>query len=176
VVFGFAVLVALTRSTVFEQTDDVSVRYSAPNVLLVALALLNGLCPYLGIKTRSGFSMYSNLRVEPGYSNHLFMPASGDPFGYLSDSVRIFSSTDPRFASLANAADEKMPYISLCTYMARMDEEPHALQSEIAYERNGQAFTARRGAQLPADCPNWLARKLLLFATVGEGAEKQCVW
>lgn len=43
--------------------------------VIPALALLNGLTPYLGLKTVANFSMFSNLRVEAGASNHFLVPA-----------------------------------------------------------------------------------------------------
>ena len=44
--------------------------------LIPLLVFFNGLMPYLGLKTENSFSMFSNLRVEGGSSNHLFMPVS----------------------------------------------------------------------------------------------------
>ena len=38
------------------------------------LIFLNGLTPYLGIKNKGSWNMYSGLRTEAGYTNHLFMP------------------------------------------------------------------------------------------------------
>lgn len=48
-------------------------RYLA--LLLVPLAV-NGLAPYAGLKTQTGFTMLSNLRVLGSQPNHLIMPAS----------------------------------------------------------------------------------------------------
>jgi hypothetical protein len=38
------------------------------------LAAANGLTPYCGIKTVSNYSMFSNLRVEGGHTNHFLIP------------------------------------------------------------------------------------------------------
>jgi hypothetical protein len=40
-------------------------------VLLPVLAFVNGMTPYLGIKTVANYSMFSNLRTEEGRTNHL---------------------------------------------------------------------------------------------------------
>ncbi len=48
----------------------------------VAIVVVNGLCPYVGLKTEHSFTMFSNLRTEPERWNHDFLP----------ESVRIFSS------------------------------------------------------------------------------------
>lgn len=175
-VFGVLILVAVTKSVLAASSAEGYSRLTAPNAVLIALALLNGISPYIGIKTRSGFSMYSNLRIEPLYSNHLFAPRSIDLFGYLSDTVRIVSTSDPALAKLTPLANERLPYISLCAYLARMDDGPYALESEVSYERNGEVTTRNRGQELPEDCPAWIARKLVLYGPVGDGAERNCIW
>ena len=53
------------------------------------LVVLNGMCPYLGLKTDSSFAMFSNLRTEPGFANHLVMPHGPQPFGFQGDLVRL---------------------------------------------------------------------------------------
>lgn len=55
---------------------------------------MNGLSPYLGLKTHNTCTMFSNLQVEGGRTNHLFMPA-WQPFGYLRDGVLIVDSDLP---------------------------------------------------------------------------------
>ncbi|MEL6150302.1 MAG: hypothetical protein AAFR56_11820 [Chloroflexota bacterium] len=40
---------------------------------LVGIVLLNGFSPYLGFKTQTSFTMFSNLRTEQ-HANHLFIP------------------------------------------------------------------------------------------------------
>ena len=54
----------------------------------ILFAALNGLSPYLGLpKTYATWTMFSNLRVEAGRSNHWLVPASWQPFGFLRDVV-----------------------------------------------------------------------------------------
>lgn len=55
--------------------DDRRWRGSALAWLIPAIALVNGATPYLGLKTVSNYSMFSNLRTEGGQTNHLLMPA-----------------------------------------------------------------------------------------------------
>lgn len=62
---------------------------STERLLLVFILLafvLNGLSPYLGLKTEFSFAMFSNLRAEPW--RHLLLPASWRPFD-LSSYVQI---------------------------------------------------------------------------------------
>lgn len=42
--------------------------------VVVALVLVNALSPYVGLKTRYSFTMYSNIRTEAGLWNHLVIP------------------------------------------------------------------------------------------------------
>jgi hypothetical protein len=148
----------------------------APNLLLIGVAVASGLGPYVGFKTRSSFSMHSNLRIEPGYSNHIFMPPSMDVLGYLSDSVRVAESADSFLSTLVGSQTERLPYIALCEYLARPSNESKERAAFISYERRGQQLVATQGGDLPGDCPSLIARKLLLFGTVGDGAERRCVW
>ncbi|MFN4896382.1 MAG: hypothetical protein ACK5HO_11395 [Pseudomonadota bacterium] len=158
----------------------------SPVLLVLALAVINGLTPYLGVKTRSALTMYSNLRIEPGYSNHFFMPPGGDPFGYLSDTVEITRASDSRLQERIDTGATQMTYLSLCAYLACQDELCTKRESPdlIAYRR-GQVFSQRHKVdsnygdartQLPADCPPWIARKLLLFGPVGPDSERLCIW
>ena len=42
---------------------------------VLAIVFLNGSSQYLGLKTETCFTMYSNLRTEGGVNNHLFLPS-----------------------------------------------------------------------------------------------------
>jgi hypothetical protein len=62
-------------------------------------ALLNGFSPYLGIKTRMSFAMFSNLRVDEDRWNHYLVPKrvnlrAHDPFVRL-DSVEWTAGRNP---------------------------------------------------------------------------------
>ena len=68
---------------------------------LAVFMIFIGLCPYIGVKTHSTFSMFSNLRVEGGSSNHyLFLMFPGlqrlAPFGLLEDVVTVTDSNHER--------------------------------------------------------------------------------
>ena len=70
-------------------------RYAGVLLLLPALVVLNGLSPYLGLKTRSAWQMYSNLNLSPYDSNHYLIPYSLDLGGFMADAVRLTATTDP---------------------------------------------------------------------------------
>lgn len=65
----------------------------------VALVLANGFAPYLGLKTESAFTMFSNLYTEKGYWNHLFLPETVRVFHGQDEVVTIIGSNDPGLAA-----------------------------------------------------------------------------
>ncbi|GAA5160555.1 hypothetical protein GCM10023321_43480 [Pseudonocardia eucalypti] len=83
-----------------------------PGVLLVVplLVFVTGASPYLGLKTVSNFSMFSNLHTEPGVANHLLpgisalqvLPYERDPVTItdieLSADLTNVTVTQPRWA------------------------------------------------------------------------------
>ena len=68
----------------------------ASGVLISTVFLITCLGPYLGVKTHSTFSMFSNLRVEGGISNHIIFSAWMQPFGLLADMVTVTATNHER--------------------------------------------------------------------------------
>jgi hypothetical protein len=153
-------------------------RVGRPITLIMAFALVNACAPYLGLKTRSAFTMYSNLRIEPGYSNHFFMPTSFDLFGYLSDTVQISHTSDPSLQERVSRESAQMAYLSLCTYLACQDDicKEANRSGTVSYYRGGELVHHDLRDPLPPSCPPWMARKLLLFGPTGPDSERECVW
>lgn len=59
------------------------------------LTFLNGWTPYLGWKTNSNFSMFSNLRTETSVSNHLLIHKTRAGWTSRDQMVQILDATDP---------------------------------------------------------------------------------
>jgi len=59
------------------------------------LLVVNSVSPYLGLKTDSSLTMFSNLHTEDGEWNHLFIPEAVRVFPYQDHPVRILASNDP---------------------------------------------------------------------------------
>lgn len=70
----------------------------------IAALVLNAATPYLGVKTRAAFTMFSNLRTEPGHWNHLLVPEQIRVLDWLDGGDVRFLSTDD--ADLAAAIIE----------------------------------------------------------------------
>ena len=68
----------------------------AVGLFISTVFLITCLAPYLGIKTHSTFSMFSNLRCEGGISNHILFRAWMQPFGFLADMVTVTATNHER--------------------------------------------------------------------------------
>lgn len=134
------------------------------SVVLLAvplLAVLNGLTPYVELKTAASWNMYSNLAIVDGDSNHLLVPGGLA----LSDAhERLVEITEARGVDLDFyiGTDWRLPEVMLTDHLA---DRPEAVVfgrvngEEVRYE--GGAVEAR---------PLW-QRKLQVFRAVdGEGA------
>jgi len=105
-----------------------------PIVVTGTLALIiNGFCPYLGLKTDTSFAMFSGLRTEPGTWNHLFVPQAVRVFGYQDDLVRVLASNDPALvARSSNGA--RLVYLALDDYVR---SHPGTVATYTAFEDHG---------------------------------------
>lgn len=63
-------------------------------VVGVLLLVVNSLSPYVGLKTESSLTMFSNLHTEGNQWNHLFIPDVVRIFPYQDQLVRIIASND----------------------------------------------------------------------------------
>lgn len=73
-------------------------RHPATMVIATATVLIlvfNAAMPYLGLKSLSSFTMYSDLRTEPAHWNHLVVPESVRLFDWQDDVVEIVEISDP---------------------------------------------------------------------------------
>ena len=60
----------------------------------ILLLAVNSVSPYVGLKTESSFTMFSNLHTEQGSWNHLLIPEAVRVFPYQDQLVRITASND----------------------------------------------------------------------------------
>ena len=147
--------------------------YAAVLLLLPALVLLNGLSPYLGLKTRTAWQMYSNLNLSPYDSNHYFIPYSLDVGGFMADAVRLTATTDPALESQYMRTGELITWHELRRYVAQHPD------IWLAYTRTGhppKAFgPADEDAALKAPGLGGLG-KLLIFRPLGVSSAGICDW
>jgi hypothetical protein len=143
---------------------------------VLALVLLNGLAPYLGLKTAVTFTMYSNLRVEGGVSNH-FLVRTPIELGALSRNVRDLvqpqASSDPEINQWA--ADGLL--LSRFELRRAAASVPRA---SLTYfdPRLGSAVRRNSVADDPvlSVAPSWWQRKLLMYRPVDAEGPTHCRW
>jgi len=80
--------------------------FSAGLILLV----INSLSPYLGLKTESSMTMFSNLHTEAGHWNHLFIPEAVRVFGYQDHPLRIVDSDNPSLEASTEDGVRLVPF------------------------------------------------------------------
>lgn len=138
----------------------------------VGLVVLNGLSPWLGLKNRSSWQMYSNVRLEPSASNHLVFPRSLDLLGVMGDAATVHAISDVRLASEWVGDGVTVPWLQL-----RRDSwlVPDA---SITYTYAGERRQVENigedkvlGRPLP-----WWQRKLVWFRPLGARVGEQCQW
>ena len=147
-------------------SSSLSLRSNAiPITIVLLLVLINGLSPYIGIKTRTAFAMYSNLRISDVDSNHLLVPRSFDLFGLLADRVKVVDSENVRGV----IAGAQLPYITL-QYLLEQSGQNVAL----TYRYQGKVYHYPRDP-LPRQS-HWLAKKFTLFKPLGADTNAVCIW
>lgn len=138
-----------------------------------ALVFINGACPYLGLKTRSVFAMFSNLRTEDGTTNHLIVPAWTQVFDFQRDMVRIVESSNPHLQGMAESGSA-MPFFNLRTMVSRSAAAGHE-GTVIRYQRGGALImvdNAELDPELSQPYP-YLMRKFLLFGSINSGPHQK---
>jgi len=141
---GGCYLTALWRNRQRDLTWPNRLEWS-PLWIGVALTALNGLNPWIGLKTQTSFSMYSNLRSEME-SNHLFLRRI-DLFPLQSDLVELIHSEPDLLApperpkkiqQFANKGNI-FPYFELRRLMSEYEGD-----LKVTYRRDGQEYLAWR--------------------------------
>lgn len=101
--------------------------------ITVAVIVLNAASPYLGGKTGATFTMFSNLRVEGGKSNHFFIPRL--PVESAQDDlVEIKDSTNKTLKAISDHKE----LITWITFQQVVASSP---AGSVTYVRNGKEVT-----------------------------------
>lgn len=134
-------------------------------VVLVAVVLLNGLSPYLELKSATGFNMYANLLTANGESNHLVIRRTAGLRGGQGETVEIVESNDDGLASYADSGFT-LPVANLADYLAdHLDDDPDLT---VTYRlADGTVETAPSPeATIQPEPMAWWAERFLLFRAV----------
>jgi hypothetical protein len=146
-------------------------KYSIPAIVLAFFVFLNGIAPIIGIKNRSSWQMYSNIRLEANYSNHFLLPPSLDVFGFQKDTAEILETSDPFLKREYIDSKSKITWHDLRTYVVN---HPRITLSWIHGNQEFETTAAGSDPRLPA--PPWILQKLVWFRPIGENTAFQCAW
>ena len=138
------------------------------------LVVVDGVCPYLGLKTDSSFAMFSNLRTERGFANHLVIPHGPQPFGFQSDLVRVVRSSDPMLARSARA-HELVPFFTLRAQVSGLAAAGRR-NIGVIFERGGVVHDVKHAELDPELATRYpfLLRKTLKFRSIDMIAPGRC--
>lgn len=151
-----------------------------PLFLLPMLVFANGLCPYLGLKTGGSFTMYSNLVIEAGSSNHLVLPKGLIQVVNFPDDVVILKDTNR--VKLFRRLAEKIPtpWIELKRVIQQMVREGDS-GIRLSYLRDGKFVSltsAESDPELSQPLP-WYVRKFVIFPEnlqLSPVSREKCSW
>jgi hypothetical protein len=161
---AFAIHLWSRRDAWAGRTASFAIR--TPALIAVPLAVfLNGIMPYLGLKTETSWAMFSNLRTEGDRSNHFMIPASAQVFDFQRDLVQVTGSSDPILQLMATR-HQLVPYFEVRRHP----------QASVSYVRDSVESRFQRVSDDPhfsAEIP-WVMRKLLQFRPIDLGDKEKC--
>lgn len=147
-----------------------------PASLLIAVMLANGLAPYLGLYSARTWSMFSNLKVENGQSNHLLIPASSQIFPYLRETRLVLDSSDWQ-THWAGTRGYQIPLVELRRRLS-IDPDPARY---VIMARPGEPFRRISYEEEPEHevfqrLPFWIEKIFLCRAVSAGNAPCPCEW
>jgi len=134
------------------------------------LVLVNGLTPYLEVKTGYGWNMYANLRTVDGDSNHLLVRRTFPLTDEQRDVVEILETSSPVLRRYGETG-YGLTWRQLRAYVAQHPD------IRITYRRGDETVALERASEHPElvePVPAW-REKLQLFRAVDLREPERCV-
>ena len=134
-----------------------------------ALVILNGLSPYLELRTAYGFNMYANLETFDGSSNHFLVTRTLPLVDFQADLVRIVDTSDPGLRLYIGEAFD-LPYLQLRDYLSRHRDV------SLTYVRGGVEHHVARASDDPdlvRSVPAWQV-KLFAYRAIDQVDPPRC--
>jgi hypothetical protein len=122
--------------------EEVSLRLRPLTAAVVALVFLNGLTPYLELKTAYGYNMYANLITAQGRTNHFLIPATLPIRSGYEDPVEIIE-TDDRGLDRYRQRGYLIAFPQFRRYLA---DNP---DTAVTYRRGDEVFEVARAGDDP---------------------------
>lgn len=171
ILVGYALISYLRRKKSVIGNDELS--FSLPHPMFVAIPIivfLNGLSPYLGLKTENSYAMFSNLKTEGGSTNHYIIPASIQIFDYQKEFVNVHSSSDPLLQKYAREGKSIVLFEFKNLIYSR---KPKTVQYSMDGETHVFRWEERHETAALAPNPPVLAR-LMKFRVFNESGQQPC--
>lgn len=150
--------------------------------MFAVFVLLNGVMPYVGLKTSTSMTMFSNLRTEDRITNHLFVPANLHVADYQQGLVKLLDVTYeaepnvPRHMNLQLYFENnwKLTYFEFERRLYETD-----VNVVVEYQRNGEIHTATNQARIVENTLDErvytpFLGQVLYFRHVPEGGVMKC--
>lgn len=146
-------------------------RHGVPRWLAIVpvLVVLNGLSPYLELRTAYAFNMYSNLQTADGDTNHFLVTRTLPLTDFQSDLVRITATSDGGLQLYVEGRFD-LPFLELRDYLS------HHPDVSISYVRGGVERRVARAADDPAliePVPSWES-KFFAFRSLDQNDPARC--
>ena len=122
----------LLRALLAPDRAPLSARW-APMWIVPALVFLSGSSPYLGLKTETAWSMFSNLRTEIR-PNHFFLSSGVRLGGWQDDLVKIVETSVPDLER-RRAEGARLTFFELRRTCSALTGD-----FRVVYERNGERY------------------------------------
>lgn len=136
--------------------------------LIPLIVLFNGMTPYLGIKTQTNFSMFSNLRTEGGITNHMFIPSSLQIGGRERDLVEVTSTNLKPLQDLVDN-HQLIPYFEFKRITSDAHTDFYATYIRANKVQNVKVIHGVSNKPELLVSHSWLAAKFIRFRPVDKG-------
>lgn len=153
-------------------------RLARPLMPVVAIAMLVGVGPYLGLRSAAAFNMYSNLRIHDGTSNHLLIGALPAPVSDRSAPSTVEIVDAETGSALRYYIDLQLlvPTENLARYLRENQHEDPLVRFDGALKTARQAgLDGDRPAGWPRAVAAHLRHKLAYRRAVDGTPEARCL-
>lgn len=133
--------------------------------LFPIIVVFNAMNPYVGLKTHTSITMYSNLRTEGDIQNHIIISGSLKLFDYQEDWLEILQASVPR---LQIYSDENV-YVNRIQFFQRIIFFGLSGNAIVRYKGNIYRVGFKNGeVESPPEIPlpGFFERKLMFFRTI----------
>ena len=170
---SFAALVGVVLYAVRTRARGDDVRLRPPldwAAIVPAVVVVNGLTPYVELKTQASWNMYANLRTAGGDTNHLLVPRTFPITSPQDDLVEVVDSDDAVLATYRRLGF----LLPVRTVRAYLEDHPGV---DATLDVGGDRVEVLPGEPLPArlgpPVPGWSEQWFLLRAVDG-GPKERC--